>query len=169
MKRYQSLIMIVLFSLLVSLVNSISGLIHPLTTSELEKTKEIHSLQKSAVKCGIGSPPREAVEAALFVEQRTGLSAPLLLSLMHTESGFKKQAVSTKNYKGLMQIPHAVYYEDANVLIGARILLEKLKLTGGDYRKAIILYKGWPVNSKEGQKQADKVLVLAQKLREVSV
>jgi hypothetical protein len=57
--------------------------------------------------------------------------------------------------------------EDVNTLIGAKIFMEKLKITDGDHRKAIIIYKGWKLNDPEGKRQADKVIALARKLKEV--
>jgi hypothetical protein len=83
---------------------------------------------------------------------------------MFTESGGNKHAVSCKGYKGLMQIPHAVYYEDANLLIGARIFLEKMEQADNNLEKAILLYKGYPIDSERGIQQARKVIRLYDKL-----
>lgn len=65
-----------------------------------------------------------------------------------------------------MQIPQNVFYEDANTLIGANIFKEKLKITNGDYKKAVILYKGWELSHPEGRRQADKVIKLTMKMKE---
>jgi hypothetical protein len=64
-----------------------------------------------------------------------------------------------------MQVPYSVYYEDANVLIGARIFMEKLKITKGDYRKALVLYKGWSLGDPKGLAQADKVINLTLRMK----
>lgn len=86
---------------------------------------------------------------------------------MHSESSFNVQAVSSKSYQGLMQIPWKIPYPDVNVLIGAKIFNDKLKQANGDYRKALVLYKGWAINHPEGNRQADKVIRLARKLKEI--
>jgi soluble lytic murein transglycosylase-like protein len=117
------------------------------------------------MKAGMGDPGEKVLKAVTLASKQTNLSEALILSLMYSESSFKPNAVSSKQYKGLMQIPQSVYYEDANCLIGARILTEKLKITDGDYRKAIIIYKGWPIDHPEGKRQADKVIIMAMKVR----
>jgi len=87
---------------------------------------------------------------------------------VYSESSFKKNAISKKGYHGLAQIPVPIYYEDANCLIGAIIFMEKLELTKGDYRKAIILYKGFRDNPKRGGMLADEVLRLTKRLKEMA-
>jgi soluble lytic murein transglycosylase-like protein len=140
----------------------LSAIVHPINP----RPQKTDTLQKAAMKAGIGDPGEKILQAVKIASIQTGISEPLLLSLMYTESSFNPKAVSNKAYKGLMQIPYSVYYEDANVLIGARIMLEKLKITNGDYYKAIILYKGWSPNHPEGKRQARKVLDLATRLQE---
>jgi soluble lytic murein transglycosylase-like protein len=85
---------------------------------------------------------------------------------MYTESTGNKFAVSCKGYKGLMQIPHNVFYEDANLLIGARIFLEKMQLANNNMENAVALYKGYPINSDRGKQQAKKVLSLYYRKKE---
>lgn len=68
-----------------------------------------------------------------------------------------------------MQIPHTIYQEDANVLIGAHIFNEKMKQAQGNIIKALCLYKGYPVDSDRGYIQARKVLTLYEKLRRTEV
>jgi len=97
------------------------------------------------------------MESALRLAcSRTGIDGKLLAVLMFTESNFKKRAVSGKGYKGLMQTPSASFFTDVDILYGARILKEKLKLTGGDLSKALTLYKGG--DSLSARKQANRVL-----------
>lgn len=90
---------------------------------------------------------------------------------MYSESSFNPKAISSKQYQGLMQIPKSNLLlhkeEDVNTLIGAKILIEKLAITKGDMKTALILYKGWELTDPKGKQQAEKVLSLARRLREV--
>jgi len=73
----------------------------------------------------------------------TGNNPTLLVCLMHTESRYKNNAISSKGYKGLMQTPSASFkYSDVDILYGARILQDKLKQSNNDLLTAISLYKG---------------------------
>jgi len=92
------------------------------------------------------------------------LSPEFLIALAFTESSFKERAISSKNYKGYLQIPHALWEPAENFLVGARIMKEKLEMARGNVRKAIILYKGWPVDSPRGIYEANKVLRLYNRL-----
>jgi len=127
---------------------------------------QINPLVQALVKTGLGSPSSKVLDAVGVASKQTGLSETFISALMFTESNFNPKAVSSKNYQGLMQIPHKVHYEDANCIIGSKIFLEKLKITGGDYKKAIILYKGWSTSDPEGHRQAQKVMDLAIRLKE---
>ncbi len=97
----------------------------------------------------------------------TGFKPELIVALMYTESSFKLYAISSKNYKGLMQIPHSVWWEAPNILIGSYILKEKLNITNGDLPKAICLYKGWKWHEKKGKEQTRIVLNLYNQLKGV--
>ena len=83
---------------------------------------------------------------------------PLLLcSLAQTESRFRLNARSPKDYKGILQTPFATMkWADVDILIGAKILKDKLWLSDGDLLKAIQLYKGG--NNPEALKEAKEVL-----------
>jgi len=96
----------------------------------------------------------------------TGISQEMLIALTYTESNFKQKAVSSKNYKGLMQIPYPLWHSDTNILVGAHILNEKIRISNGDIRKAIALYKGYG-NTAKGLQKADEVLILYNKLKDV--
>jgi hypothetical protein len=117
----------------------------------------------------LGIRSHQIVKAVEVVERQTGLSSEFLIALMHTESTGNPRAVSSKGYRGLMQIPHAVYYEDANMLIGAYIFKEKLKQAKGNIVNALMLYKGYNLSSQRGLQQAHKVLALRDRLRKVKV
>ena len=85
----------------------------------------------------------ELTEAIDNAARATNTSPLLLVALIHTESTFKIDAQSNKNYKGLMQTPWASKkWSDVDILIGARILREKLDMTKNDLIKALSLYKG---------------------------
>ncbi len=126
----------------------------------------INPLQLAVMKAGLPDPGEKIYTGVSIASSQTGLSKELLLALMYTESSFNKKAVSNKNYQGLMQIPWRILHEDVNILIGAKILLEKLVLTKGDLLKAIILYKGYSLSSGRGREQADKVIQLTRKLKD---
>ena len=111
---------------------------------------------------GVNSNIAPSVE---MVSKQTGLSPELLIALMYTESTGNAKAVSSKGYKGLMQIPFAVYYTDANLLIGAHIFNEKMKQTNRNLIHALCLYKGYPIDSERGIMQAKKVIALKNKLQ----
>jgi len=157
------ILIIILFMVSVFQMVSVSSMVHPM----LDQPQKQNKLQSAAIKVGIGNPGETILAAVAAAAQQTGLSQELLLSLMYSESSFKPNAVSSKQYQGLMQIPWKIPYQDVNVLIGAKIFTEKLKQTNGDYRKAVTLYKGWAIDHPEGRRQADKVIVLARKLKEI--
>jgi hypothetical protein len=97
------------------------------------------------VLIGLGAPGGKVgqlAEAVRHASRATKLPHELLIALMFTESTFKEDAVSSKKYKGLMQIPQEIPYPDANILVGARILEEKMRIANGDLHAALAMYKG---------------------------
>lgn len=84
----------------------------------------------------------EILDNIFHASAQTGLNPMLLACLAYTESRFNPNAVSKKGYHGVMQIPWKLPYTEANILIGAKILNEKLRITKGDLLKALALYKG---------------------------
>lgn len=117
----------------------------------------------------IGIKSKEMALSIDMVSQKTKLPQEFIIALMYTESTGNKFAVSCKGYKGLMQIPHNVFYEDANLLIGARIFLEKMQQANHNMEKAICLYKGYAIGSERGKQQAQKVLSLYYRLKKEEV
>ena len=117
----------------------------------------------------LGVNSKEIAHSIDLASQQSGISQNFLIALMYTESTGNPKAVSNLNYKGLMQIPWPVYYTDANMIIGAHIFNEKMRITNRNVEKALCLYKGYPLNSEKGLQQARKVLKLYDKLSEVSV
>ena len=164
----QSLIAILILGMILYQNITMFNQVYPIMCQQTLK----NHLQQAAIKSGLGDPGKEVINAAVVASKQTGLSGEFILALMYTESSFKKKAVSSKNYQGLMQIPQKIHYPDANCLIGSRIFLEKLEMANGDKRKAIGLYKGygsyiekkWTV-SKEGYMKADHVLRIAHKIK----
>lgn len=130
---------------------------------------EINPIRKKLEYMGIRCND-ELVDAITFASEQNDISPDLIIALTWTESNFKNHALSFGNggkYKGLMQIPHNVFYSDANILIGTRILREKMDFAKGDVTKAILLYKGYPLDSPRGHEQVRKVFVLYHKLKTV--
>lgn len=117
----------------------------------------------------LGIDSKEIARSIDLASQQSGISQSFLIALMYTESTGNPKAVSSLNYNGLMQIPWPVYYADANMLIGAHIFNEKMRIANRNVEKAILLYKGYPIGSERGLQQARKVLKLYDKLSEVSV
>jgi len=113
--------------------------------------------------------PKSLATSVVFAAQRTNLEPDFLVALIFTESNFDINAVSSKGYRGLLQIPHKIYDPDTNILIGAKIFNEKLMMAKGDTVRAIILYKGYGDNYAKGKIQAEKVLSLYHRLRHMEV
>ena len=89
----------------------------------------------------------------------TRLDPILLCCLLHTESRFKKEAVSTKGFKGEAQTKRFSQYSSVNILEGAETLRDKLSLSKGDMFEALARYKGGK-DKKEAQDEAREVLKL---------
>jgi len=98
------------------------------------------------------------------ISKEEGLPPALIAALIFTESSFRPNAISSKNYYGLTQIPWRIPYQDINIRLGIRILKEKLRITDGDLPKAIQLYKGYQLEDPRGQEQARKVIRLMKQL-----
>ncbi len=158
----KQMIMVTLLALILTQTANLYSVITPIPMQQEKK----NPLQVAAIKNGLGDPGEKILTAVAIASKQTGISQELLLSLMYSESSFNVKAVSSKNYQGLMQIPQKVHYEDANTLIGAKILIEKLAIAKGDMKTALILYKGWKVSDSKGQQKANSVLALAKKLKE---
>jgi hypothetical protein len=92
----------------------------------------------------------------------TRLDPILLCCLLHTESRFRKEAVSTKGYKGEAQTLRFSQYSSVNILEGAETLREKLSLSKGDMFEALARYKGGK-DKREAQEAAREVLRLYQR------
>jgi hypothetical protein len=128
-------------------------------------TQTVEKDQITGVLKQLKAPEDKIVElgsAIRLASSRTGIDAKLIAVLMHTESGFNTNAVSKKKYKGLMQTPTVTHFSDVDVLHGAYILKDKLRITGGDMREALTLYKGG--RNKVAREQASQVLEIYEKV-----
>lgn len=82
-----------------------------------------------------------------------GLDPKLVLSIIATESEFRKGVKSKGNARGLMQvIPYwhkdkirgrNIYDIQTNIDVGTQILAEYKKRAKGDEHRALAMYKGW--------------------------
>jgi hypothetical protein len=91
----------------------------------------------------------------------TRLDPILLTCLLHTESRFRKDAVSEKGYKGEAQTKRLSDYSSVNILEGAETLRDKLSLSKGNMFEALARYKGGK-DKQEARDQAQQVLTLYQ-------
>ena len=110
----------------------------------------------------LDAPKKDIKELSLAVESAAKLTniCPVLITvLMYTESTFKKDAISSKGYKGLMQTDWATMkWADVDTLYGVKMLTEKLEYSKGDLHLAIALYKGG--NNNASKNFADATLKL---------
>ena len=123
--------------------------------------EEVQSIKGKLVSLGAVKQVDTIAVAVYQASQNTGVKSDFLIALMFTESRFKQHAVSSMNYKGLMQIPYAVWQPDANTLIGAHTFKEKWNASNGNLKNAICKYKGHSdVNSEGCRAQAGEVIQL---------
>lgn len=145
------------------MVQNISHLIQPIQVQSKYEVSPLQSLLRE-LKC----PEKKVVEIASAIQlasNETGVNPYLLGVLLSTESTFNYRAKSYKGYVGLMQTPSATMkFPDVDILHGARILQEKLKLTDGNLLKALSLYKGG--NNPVAKKQANECLSLYKRMME---
>ncbi len=87
----------------------------------------------------------------------THLDPILLACLLQTESRFRKEAVSSKGYRGEAQTKRFSEFSSVNILEGAEILRNKLLLSKGDTFEALARYKGGK-DKKEARDEAREVL-----------
>ena len=114
----------------------------------------------------VGAPEdkiQELSKGVKIASDVTSLREELIIAIIKTESNFEMKAISSKNYKGLMQTPSASFiYYDVDILHGARILEDKLKYSKGNLLQALTLYKGG--NNPVARRYAMETLNLYNKL-----
>lgn len=159
----KNLIFIILSVLITCQIFSIQSIVSPVSPIIICQEEPIKVVLKD-----LGCPEnklKEISNAVILASNQTKLNPYLLSALMFTESNFNFKAISNKNYQGLMQTPTATKeFSDVDVLHGARILEQKLKLTSGNIYEALSLYKGG--RNKVAKKQARDVIVLYKKIME---
>lgn len=123
-----------------------------------------NEIKEALLKLGCpSSSANKMTTAVLEGADKISIDPKLIAALIRTESDFNKKAISEKGYKGLMQTPIATHqWEDVDVLIGCRILEEKISYAKGDIRLALALYKGG--NNPMAKKQAEQVITLYRSL-----
>jgi hypothetical protein len=124
--------------------HGLAGLIVPVRVRPADQSQS-DRVKESLLK--VGAPIEKVDELATAIKGAAAsvqVSPILLVALMYTENeSFDYKAVSKKGYKGLMQTPWAsMRWVDVDTLLGAKILQEKLKLTGNNLLEAVRLYKG---------------------------
>jgi soluble lytic murein transglycosylase-like protein len=156
----------VLLAILTWQVQVSRSIVQPIEKIEVKQQTSQLEIVLSSLKCPV-KKMKEVTQAIELASEQTNLNPILLACLLQTESGFNPKAVSEKNYKGLMQTPTATFkWADVDILHGARILEEKLKLTKGDIVLALALYKGG--NNPMANRQAKQVLALYNSRRVVN-
>ena len=159
----KNLLFVILSVLITWQIVSIQNIISPIIPMIIYQNNPIETVLKE-----LGCPKDRLKEIAKAVEissEQTNINPYLLSVLMFTESNFNFKAVSNKNYQGLMQTPTATkQWADVDILHGARILQEKLKITKGNMYEALSLYKGG--KNHVARTQARNVIVLYQKIIE---
>lgn len=140
----------------------VTSVIAPFKPVTLEEEYNITRLSKI-----LGASPH-VVKQCIEVAKEEGLDPLLFLSLVYTESTFNPHAVSSKGYHGLTQVKWKVPWTDVNLVLGARVLKEKLELANGNLYKALHLYKGYPLKSERGHQQVTKVIRIWRTLQRVT-
>jgi len=121
-------------------------------------------IKDTLLKLGCANKSVDKITTAILEgADKIKIDPKLIAALIRTESDFDKKAVSEKGYKGLMQTPIATkQWEDVDILIGCKILEEKIGYAKGDIRLALALYKGG--NNPLAKKQAEHVIQLYRSL-----
>lgn len=134
--------------------------IHPINLDYYDY-KTVYTAHRIASFFNISYKLAEDITKASLQE---GINPYFVASLIFTESSFNPKAVSSKGYKGLTQIKWDVPYHDINIILGIRILKEKLASANGDVRLAVLRYKGYREEDKRGWQQVNKVMSIYNKL-----
>jgi soluble lytic murein transglycosylase-like protein len=154
---WKSIILVLLTGTILFQYHTSYYLIIPIKTN-LVRNDEQTPIQKKLAYLNVPKDMWFEIERAVKFTTCPTINENVLISLIYSESGFKKKARSTKNYLGLMQIPYPIYTVDANITTGISILKEKLEITNGDIKEAIVLYKGYKNDRQRGLQKADEVI-----------
>lgn len=156
------IILIFCFATFMYTTNSINKIVTPIKVNESIIDKDVKA---SLIYLNVPKSKIQLMTNAVSTAARSTEISPLLIvALISTESNFKQNALSSKGYKGLMQTPFATMkWEEVDVLIGAKILKEKLYYANNDLTLALSLYKGG--NNPVARKQALATLKLYKQLQ----
>ena len=136
----------------------------PTKVYEVDTIKEEAKLSLVVLRAP-GDKIEKLSNGVAIASRATGISSTLIVSIIWSESNFKEKAISPKGYKGLMQTPSATFiYSDVDILHGARVLEEKLRLTKGDLNEAMMLYKGG--RNSLAKKQAEETIRIYKYVRD---
>jgi len=122
----------------------------------------------------------QIVTEAFRSAKQHGVDTELILAVIAVESTFRERAVSHKGARGLMQIipryhpkkvraiggVRALFDPRKNIDTGSKILVQYLKLSRGNLRRALLRYNGSLGNPRSPY--ADKVLRVYRTLRKVT-
>jgi len=161
-KLVKNILLLGFFGIVIfSLSQQTQNIVQPIQKQQIQQVNPIKELLKD-----LGCPKTKLNEITKAVEKAsedTNINPFLLSVLIFTESNFQMDAKSKKGYVGLLQTPTATKkFADVDVLHGARILKEKLRIANGDLLHALTLYKGG--NNKIARKQATQCLSLYRKM-----
>ena len=156
--------LIFLTGLILFQYHHVSHIVFPIKTSLVSST-ELTPIQKKLSYLNVPKDMWWEVEKTVKFVETSQIDENLVLSIIKTESSFNKKAVSSKNYKGLMQIPYPLWTAASNITAGVDILKEKLALTNGNMIEALILYKGCKYERKKGLERANEVLEISKNLK----
>lgn len=157
--------LIFLTGLILFQYHHVSHIVFPIKTSLVALTTELTPIQKKLSYLKVPKDMWWEVEKTIKFVETSQIDENLVLSIIKTESSFNKKAVSSKNYKGLMQIPYPLWTAASNIPAGVDILKEKLALTNGNMIEALILYKGCKYERKKGLERANEVLEISKNLK----
>jgi len=137
--------------------NGLSNLIQPVASSPVEPDRP-NLIRASLVFLGCpGSKLHQIQHGIEISSSKTGIGGVLLTSLLFTESNFRLSATSPKGYRGIAQTPTAsMIYPEVDILHGAMILKDKLRITNNNMFEALSLYKGG--RNPEARRQAQQVI-----------
>ncbi len=147
------------------IVLCISGLLYANSRNERMFSIVMPAVQKDLVEetlIDLQAPKERLPSLNRWIRSASGVTSVdpvLLVCLFHTESRFRKDAVSRRGYKGEAQTKRFSEFSSVNILEGAEVLRDKLSLSRGDTLEALARYKGGK-DKKEAREQAREVLRL---------
>lgn len=100
----------------------------------------------------------------------TNIDERIIISIAYYESKFKKNAVSSAGYKGIMQATtHDIFeFSVVDIMRGSKKLEQWIKYRKGNLRYALASYNGGTYPPKSSYDYADDVIKLAKKLEKTT-